>query len=416
MSDLQVEGPALKKLIKIAKKNPLPFGFNPSTAIPECYLAMHRKKPAKMLGKDAKDEGSGGKSAFGTIKVEKKLMILQCERVVPNLAKVLKKYLKLQKVMLNIEVRDADGNVLEADVEDDLPDDPELDGDDEEEGIDKAALAKRLAELRKRIQGLDPKAVEKFSGPYAKVVGLFKKDELEACQKGAGQIEAALPKPGSGPKSDPALAKLVELYKKFSADAAKLDDATKRTNVEKALARAGAHLKARNVPEATALLAKIRDALAASSGATAETSGAQKVDKGPSKQVLAKSRILWVQTRKKMLSEVKRLEAEILKSEKADDANEPEDLSEIAAAIKAMERNLQPFDGRLEDALLLAVDAESADEKAKTLEACRVVLHDFQDHLKSDFFQSVDTENGYINVDVASTARNSIDAIVKWIG
>ena len=262
MSDLQVEGAGLKKLIKLAKKNPLPFAFNPSTDIAECYLAMHRKKPAKILGKDAKAEGPGGKSAFGTIKVEKKLLILQCERVVPNLAKTLKKYLKLQKVVLNIEVRDENGNVVENDVEDGLPDDPELDGDDDDDGeIDKEALGKRLAELRKRIQALDPKQAEKFSGPYAKVVGLFKKDELELCERGADKIEAALPKPGAKPAPDTGLAKLVELYKQYLTQAAKIVDDGKRSNIEKALAQVATHLKAQKGPEASALLAKIRDAL-----------------------------------------------------------------------------------------------------------------------------------------------------------
>jgi len=262
MSDLKVEGQALKKLIKLAKKNPLPFAFNPSPSVPDCYLAMHRKKSSKILGKDAKAEGAGAKAAFGTIKVEKKLLILQCERVVPNLAKVLKKYLKLQKIVLNIEVRDENGAVLEADVEDDLPDDPELDDDDgEEAGIDKAALGKRLAELRKRIQAMDPKTVEKFNGPFAKVVGMFKKDNLESCQKGANQIEAALPKPGSKPAPDPALVKLAELHKQLSAQNATVLDEAKRTNIEKALAQAGAQLKAGKTPEATAILTKIRDAL-----------------------------------------------------------------------------------------------------------------------------------------------------------
>ena len=261
MSELKVEGPGLKKLFKLAKKKPLPFAFNPDNNIPDCYLAMHRKKSAKILGKDAKDEGNGAKAAFGTVKVEKKLLILNCERVVPNMAKILKKYLKLQKIMLNIEVRDENGKTMESDIEDGLPDDPELDGDDEDEGVDKAALGKRLAELRKSIQGLDPKVAEKFSGPYAKVVGMFKKDELEKCENGVNQLEAALPKPGGKPAPNPALLKLVETHKQFTEKAAGILDENKRTNIEKALAQAGAQIKAQKVPEATALLTKIRDAL-----------------------------------------------------------------------------------------------------------------------------------------------------------
>lgn len=128
MSDFQVEGASLKKLILLAKKAPIAFGFNPGKTIPECYLAMHRKRTAKALGKDAKDEGPSAKSAFGTLQVEQKLVVLKCERVVPSLAKLFKKYLKLQKINLNVEVRDENGNVLEADIEEDLPDDPEIEG------------------------------------------------------------------------------------------------------------------------------------------------------------------------------------------------------------------------------------------------------------------------------------------------
>jgi len=135
MSEYQVEGADLKKLILLAKKNPVAFGFNPSKTIAESYLAMHRKKAPRFLGKDAKDEGAGQKAAFGMFKVEGKLIVLQCERVVPALAMNLKKYLGLQKIKLNIEVRDETGAVLEADIED-LPDDPELAGEAGDDGAE----------------------------------------------------------------------------------------------------------------------------------------------------------------------------------------------------------------------------------------------------------------------------------------
>ncbi|MCF6306243.1 MAG: hypothetical protein L3J33_12840 [Rhodobacteraceae bacterium] len=263
MSELQVEGMALKKLIKIAKKTPLPFGFNPSTKIPECYLAMHRKKPANIIGKDAKDEGPGEKSAYGMLEVKGKLLIINCQREVPNLAKIFKKYLKLQKVMLNVEVRDHNGKVLESDVEEGLPDDPELEGEDgADAGLDKAALAKRLAGLKTRLQALGKDDVKKFAGPFAKVVSLFKQDELEKCARGADRIETALPKT----TADPLLAKLVELYRKFATQTKTVPDASKRGNIEKALAQAATHLKAKKTAEAKDLLTKIQKALQNATG------------------------------------------------------------------------------------------------------------------------------------------------------
>lgn len=261
MSELQVEGLALKKLIKIAKKTPLPFGFNPGAKIPECYLAMHRKKPAALIAKDAKDEGPSERSAFGMLEVDGKLLILNCQREVPSLAKIFKKYLKLQKVMLNVEVRDQNGKVLEADVEEGLPDDPELDGDDEAEGLDKTALSKRLAGLKTQIQALEPSETKRFAGPFSKVVAMFKQDELEKCSKGIDQLKAALAKPKAAPTTDPLLAKLVELYKKFMAQAKTVPDATKRGNIEKALAQTAALLKAKKTDAAKDLLTKIQKAL-----------------------------------------------------------------------------------------------------------------------------------------------------------
>jgi hypothetical protein len=136
----------------------------------------------------------------------------------------------------------------------------------------------------------------------------------------------------------------------------------------------------------------------------------------PGKQILAQSRVLWVQSRKKMLAEMKRLEAEILAQERADEDNEPEDIAEVETKIKVAYDYLKPFDGRLEAALLAAVDAADENERKSRVAACRQVLDGFDTHLGQEFFDVVDTDNGYANVAIASTARKSIAAIRKWLG
>ena len=116
-------------MLKKARKQPIAFAFSPGKSEEDSYLGMDHRKPAKMLGKDAKEQGEGNKHAFGTAVLDGKLLILTCEREMPSLAKRLKKYLGTQKVKVNVQVLDASGNLLEEDVED-LPDDPELDADE----------------------------------------------------------------------------------------------------------------------------------------------------------------------------------------------------------------------------------------------------------------------------------------------
>lgn len=132
MADQKVEGDELKKLVKLGKKKTLSFAFCPGKKNDHTMLIDRRKKP-EVIAKIAKKEGEGSKVAFGTFEVNGKTMELTCEKVVPALAKVLKKYLKSQKVQVNVLVMDASGNVLESDIED-LPDDPAWEEDEADEG------------------------------------------------------------------------------------------------------------------------------------------------------------------------------------------------------------------------------------------------------------------------------------------
>ncbi len=99
MADQKVEGEELKKLIKLGKKKTLSFAFCPGKKNDHTMLIDRRKKP-EVIAKIAKKEGEGSKVAFGTFEVKAKTMELTCEKVVPALAKVLKKYLKSQKVQI----------------------------------------------------------------------------------------------------------------------------------------------------------------------------------------------------------------------------------------------------------------------------------------------------------------------------
>ena len=208
MSEYAVDGPELKKLIKIARKEPLPFAFNPGKSDDEHYFAMHRRRPAKALGKAAKEEGAGRKAAFGTCTVEGKVMKLRCEIVVPSMARALKKFLKANKVSMNVEILDADGSVLEQDIED-LPDDPSLDDDTPEsqpaagtesastdQGPSAADLVVRVKAAQEGINAAPEAIAAKLNPALKKVVEALKSQQFAQADKGLAQIEGVLLKLG----------------------------------------------------------------------------------------------------------------------------------------------------------------------------------------------------------------------------
>lgn len=227
MADQKVEGEELKKLIKLGKKKTLSFAFCPGKKNDHTMLIDRRKKP-EVIAKIAKKEGEGSKVAFGTFEVKAKTMELTCEKVVPALAKVLKKYLKSQKVQINILVMDASGNVLESDIED-LPDDPTMDEDDADEGGDEgiaagdetgpaeqaeedapaaeapqeeeavAAAGPTATELASRLKAVQPavaSAPEAVAGKLkkaaAQAVALIRSGDMEAAERTVAALEKAV--------------------------------------------------------------------------------------------------------------------------------------------------------------------------------------------------------------------------------
>lgn len=56
------------------------------------------------------------------------------------------------------------------------------------------------------------------------------------------------------------------------------------------------------------------------------------------------------------------LKATILKEERGDDIDEPDELAEIEQQVSRMENYLDPFNGRFEDALERAILAVSPDD------------------------------------------------------
>ncbi|MQQ09341.1 hypothetical protein GFB49_12815 [Epibacterium sp. SM1979] len=247
MSGFKVEGLEIKKQLKIAKKQPISFSYNPGKGGDDQYFGLDRRKPPKVLGQEAKKEGDGAKFAFGTCTLEGKVLTLTCEKLVPALAKTLKKYLRKQKVPLNVQILDPAGNLVDSDISDDIPDDPEFADEqpaapatpdeptttqqdpeppveakaptepepEAKSGPDPKEVAKKLAAIKGDIQTLPEAAQKKLVPAFEKIVGALKGGKVEVADAAATKLAAAVadakakapppppPPPGDDPKPEP---------------------------------------------------------------------------------------------------------------------------------------------------------------------------------------------------------------------
>jgi len=213
MSEFAVKGAELKKMLGIAKNGPINFGFSPGKSDATSVLCMHRTKSAKALGTAAKDDSNGNMFSYGTAEVIGKTLRLTCERLgIPKLATKVKRFLKSQKAALNVEIFNDQGVCLDGDVEDDLPDDPDLlegDGDDKASvtaakssspgqmkplDAERAKLAAQLSTLSPRIKALPPKLQARVGNHFKSAIEQTKSGNTENASKLLNQIESVLQK------------------------------------------------------------------------------------------------------------------------------------------------------------------------------------------------------------------------------
>lgn len=227
MATEALSGPLLKKKISKAKKAPLSFAFVPGKKPEDSILMLHKKKNPSLLGKEAKAEGDSPKFAFGTIKINGKVAELTCGRHFGQLAKQCKKFLRANKVQLNVIIFSEDGQEIESDVED-LPDDPEFDAlaaedeteddgqepqqdsqeEEEEEqaqavGPDAGQLAQRLKAVQPAVMAAPGEAGEKLKKVMGMAVQLIKAGELVKADQTVTALEGAVAKLGNAPAAPP---------------------------------------------------------------------------------------------------------------------------------------------------------------------------------------------------------------------
>lgn len=254
--EFPIDSDKLRKLIKKSRSMPIGFGYNDGTNDDDDeFLAAHPRKDPEMLGKIAKSEGAGTKSAYGTFRVDGSEVHLTCFRSTPQLAKKFKKYLKKNKITLNVVVLDPSGAVIDSDVEklddwfreeedaNDLAEDAadavaelvEAGGTGAVEGAaapdtEAASLAARLRMLQPKVAAAPPAFAERLMTAFKAVIALIRSGQTGPAGATLGQIEAIMAKLASQPvaeaapaaaqtsppATDPRLPKLREAVEKLS--------------------------------------------------------------------------------------------------------------------------------------------------------------------------------------------------------
>lgn len=265
-NDFPIDSDKLRKLIKKSRSMAIGFGYNDGTNDEDDeFLAAHARKDPEMLGKIAKSEGAGTKSAYGTFRVEGSEVHLTCFRSTPQLAKKFKKYLKKNKITLNVVVLDPSGAVIDSDVEklDDWfreEEDASDLADDAAEAIEElveaggasadgaapaaaadaeaATLAARLRMLQPKVAAAPPAIADRLMTAFKAVIALIRAGQTAQAGGTLGQIEAILAKlaaqpapngsaqpapataPATSASADPRLPKLREAVEKLRDQAA----------------------------------------------------------------------------------------------------------------------------------------------------------------------------------------------------
>lgn len=491
---MKTTGDALKKMLKLGKKRDMPFAFCPSAGDDDNVLIIHRTKKAEMLGKVARKEGEGTKIAFGSFTVKGKVLTLSCERVLPGLAKRMKRHMKMESIPMNVIVLDEDGNELESDIEE-MEDDGLLDDGDDDQDVEEdadadaemdaiaaeedpnltpAALAARLKAVQPGVAALGGDLGAKLGKVMQAAVAAIKGGKLDTADTAIAGIEAALERAqpaangaDAGGDSEALVARMTALKPKVQAvegeageklaahlgqavQLLKGGDAAKAGQVldaiEKALeklAPAGGEDAAKWEAAAAKLTPAVDATLAAGKGdlsklraswalaleraeggdyagalkivprlaelikaAGAETQTEAEKEIPDNVVPFVKSRLMWIDTRKKLGDELGKLKSAIDST-----LSGIEGMEDVAAQTGTLFDHINGLDNRLEDALEALVEAPDGEKREQLKKTARDIISDYESELDSDFFRDVDGNNGFTPVAVRSTAIDALKSV-----
>ncbi|MEP4196409.1 MAG: hypothetical protein ABJL99_12325 [Aliishimia sp.] len=456
----------LEKLVKKARQKPLPFGLCLGKKPEDNVMFLDLKKSPEVMMRKAKAEGETSKVTFGHCDVQGKIMTLSLDgKLLPGMAKNMKKFLSGIKLKMKVVIADPDGNVLEDDGE---PEEEGLenenDDNNEDDAIDDNTVAdsenieaedntsdtveEQVAETENDTQDVDPAAEQwgKISGALTPLVQRFAagqdpraaaiakawdgaeaaagNGDFKSAMAVAGKLRPILTAPAAAAEpantsentdadtatqdtKDPNAAKWQQIEAAITALYTKAmgNNPPNRSKLEAAWGMAVECAEMGDFTKALTIATRLKPQLDTAAAAT--TSGQ---DGEIPKDVVPfqKSRILWQSSRKKMFEEVGKLEKAIVDACAGD-----EELASVAQAASSLTDRLSGFDEKLEDILeQITVTPEGA-ERSKLKQDAVGAIETYQAALQDPFFQDVDKKNGFVEVKVAATATASLSSIAK---
>ncbi|WP_157046508.1 hypothetical protein [Roseovarius sp. 217] len=442
----------MQALLKKARQKDLAFGLCLGKKPEDNVFFLDLKKSGEVMMRKAKAEGETGKVTYGTVGVKGKIATLMVEgNMLPGLAKNMKMFMTKSGIKMKVVITDPNGQVLESEGDEDEDDNEaatdansadentddiqnrDASADDGNDGSnddnDPAAgqwgqVAAALAPLAAKFEGSsDPRAAQIVkvwagaeaaagNGDYKSAMGVAAKLKPLLDAGPAEGNEAKTPgdtnSDGNTPDADSPDRKKWEavqsplevLYKKALGN-----NPANRSKLEAAWGMASEKAEAGDYTAALAIAAKLKPHL--EEAAAAAASGQQ--DEVPKDVVpFQKSRVLWVNTRRKMLTEIEKLEQAIIDV----CANDPE-LAPVADEARGLNKRLQVFDGELEDLLDQITNTPEGPDRTKLKGDANAKIREFQAALQDDFFKDVDADNGFVNVAVTATATQSLQAIAN---
>ncbi len=427
MAGMRTEGEELKKLLKLGRKRPLPFGFCIGPSDEDHLLIIHRKRKPAMLGKAARAEGLGSKIAFGMLAVSGRLVTLTCEREAPALAKKMKRFLIRQKLKLNVLVLDAAGRELESDVED-LEADPDWDRDDQDAGDDlqtpkvaagdtpagpavgdghRATLVSRLKAIQPGVMAAKGEQGEKLKRVLTLAAAQLKAGDLAKAAQSVAALEKALapsgsrdPAPenkakpaGTTPAVGPAeLAPRLDAARKAIAE---LDDTT-AAKLNKAVFIVSKLIAAQDYAKAHATLQKITQALSRHSPEGRDDARPEPV---------AASRDAWVRSRQTLAGGLQKIKDAIDAK-----ASEVPALKGVSARSAILFDHARALDARLEKALEKLAQAGDDTAREQLRAQALGLVDEYRAELDTPFFKAVD-DNGFVKTDLRATALTALKQV-----
>lgn len=416
----------MKSLIAVARKRPLNFAICMGKKPEDTVFMLHRMKAPDVLARLAKKEGDTAKVAFGEVNAKGKKIMLTCHEDIPaGIAKRTKLFLRSVDMPMKIVMLDATGALVEDDG----------DPDEIEDGLDEVETAADQAEEAAATEAApaqDPQAAAwaKAAAAFQPLVDAFvaagsdRAPQVDAAWKaalkaaGEGKFADAMSvaarlkpiltaQPGAGTTTDAAAWKtardaMIGLYERALGF-----NPANRSQLEAAWAMA--EEKAEGDPAAALkILDRLRPALEAAIAAGAAGSDTASV---PQDVVpFQRARVLWAGTRTKMMDEIRKLEDAIIAFCQAD-----EDLAGVAAEARNLSKRIAVFDASLEDTLDEITNTPEGEKRTALKKVALDKVRAYAAALNDDFFKAVDSDNGFTDVAVASTARQSLAAIAKTL-